>query len=150
VWCSIVDLSCAIALTHLRLLGIDHPDTFSLHLPSSLQSFSFSGHGSFLQRKSKLFCKVSIVWLTCMFAQLLLTKKLFKSFCDIPVLPNSLRELTLVCPPNTALFWDSDWHCLSACSQLAHIYLHGGCQPSEHLQAWVKKLQGLKIVYVCT
>ena len=45
VWCGIVDLSCATALTHLRLSGIGHPDNLSLRLPSSLQSFSFSGHG---------------------------------------------------------------------------------------------------------
>ncbi len=49
VWCGIVDLSCATALTHLRLSGVDHPDTFSLHLPTSLQSFSFSGHGLFTE-----------------------------------------------------------------------------------------------------
>ncbi len=42
VCCDIVDLSCATALTHLRLSGVDHPDTFSLRLPSNLQSFSFS------------------------------------------------------------------------------------------------------------
>jgi len=149
VWCSIVDLSCATALTHLRLLGIDHPDTFSLHLPSSLQSFSFSGHGLFTEENQAVLQSLSCL-ADLHVRPAVVDEKLFKSFCDIPVLPNSLRELTLVCPPNTALFWDSDWHCLSACSQLAHIYLHGGCQPSEHLQAWVKKLQGLKIVYVCT
>ncbi len=75
--------------------------------------------------------------------------KMFKISFDIPLLPSSLCELTLFCPPNTAMIRDSTWNCLSACSQLAHIYLRGGCQPSERLQAWVKKLRGLRIVHVC-
>ena len=49
VCCDIVDLSCATALTHLRLSGVDHPDSFSLRLPSNLHSFSFAGHGLFIQ-----------------------------------------------------------------------------------------------------
>lgn len=49
VCCDLVDLSFATALTHLSLSKIDHADTFSLCLPSNLQSLSFSGHGLFKQ-----------------------------------------------------------------------------------------------------
>ncbi len=114
VCCGIVDLSCASALTYLRLLGIDHPDTFSLHLPSSLQSLSFSGRGLFTQGNQAILQGLNC--LTDLYVcPAVVEEQLFKSFCDIPVLPSSLCKLTLVCPPNTAMSRDSDWHCLSAC-----------------------------------
>lgn len=54
VCCNIVDLSCATALTRLRLSDVDHPETFSLHLPSNLHSFSFSGDGLFTQENQAI------------------------------------------------------------------------------------------------
>ena len=148
VCCDVVDLSCATALTHLSLSDVDHPDTFSLCLPSNLHFFPFSGHGLFTQGNQAILQGLNTLTDLCV-CPAVIDKQLFKSFCDMPLLPSSLCELTLFCPPNTAMFRDSNWNCLSACSQLAHIYLRGGCQPSEHLQAWVKKLRGLRIVHVC-
>ena len=146
VCCNIVDLSCATALTRLRLSDVDHPETFSLHLPSNLHSFSFSGDGLFTQENQAILKGLNSLTDLCVCPAVNDDEPLLKSFCDIPVLPSTIRELTLFCPPNTAMFRDSDWHCLSACSQLAHIYLRGGCQPSERFQAWVKKLPDLQVV----